>query len=120
MALATRITNKSVTIERRATTLDDSGDATGERTELETDLAMRIVNNRVQGQEVGSDAGPISTSTHKGLTNGGHEGQEGDFVIDGDDEYIINYIDKAPGGTIAGDKIYHWEIYMNDTSLSRT
>ena len=80
---------------------------------------MRIVINEPFGQSVGAKAGVIQSSSHRGLTDGGHGGQEGDFVIDGDDEYIIAFIDKKPGGQISTDSIYHWEIFMNATTLGK-
>lgn len=119
MAIKSRLLNKTVTIERRSTTLDDSGDTTGARTEIEAALKMRIVKNELFGEGVGEESGPIAASSHKGITNGDHGGQTGDFVVDGTDEYVIKWIDKSPGGTITGDKIYHWEVFMNLSDAAR-
>ncbi len=119
MAIKASLLNKTVVIERRATTFDASGDSTGARTEIEAAVSMRIVNNEPFGASVGAKAETIVSSSHKGLTDGGHGGQEGDFVIDGADEFVIAFIDKKPGGQISTDKIYHWEIFMNATTLER-
>jgi len=119
MAIRAGKLNKTVVIERKTTTLDASGDTVGARTEIEAALKIRLTRNKLFGQSVGGAAGPISASTHKGLTDGGHGGQIGDMLIDGSDEYTITFIDKKPGGQITGDRIFHWEIFLNHTSAER-
>lgn len=113
MSIRSRLLNKTVVVERRSIDLDSSGDTTGPRTEIESALSMRIVNNVLFGQGVGNEAGPISASSHLGMTDGDHGGEVGDFIIDGSNEYVIKYINNSPGGTITGDVIYHWEIFMH-------
>lgn len=119
MSIKPKLLNKTVVIERRSVTLDPSGDSTGVRTNIELAQKIRIVKNKLFGQGTGVSAGPITASSHKGLTDGDHGGQEGDFVVDGADEYIIQFIDKKPGGVITGEKLYHWEIFMMQSSAER-
>ncbi len=120
MAVKAKLLNKTVVVERASTTLDDSGDSTGSRTQIEAALKGRIVRNRLFGQSSANQAGPITSSTHKLITNGAHGGQEGDLVVDGSDEYIVSFIDKKPGGTIVGEKLHHWEVFMNASTAERT
>ena len=119
MAVKTGLLNKTIVIERKSTALDSTGDTTGARTSIEASLSARIVENRLFGSGVGADAGPISTSTHKAFTDGDHGGEVGDMVLDGSDEYILQYIDKNPGGTKTGETGYHWEVYLLRASLER-
>jgi hypothetical protein len=119
--MAMKKRNVTVSFERLGTTPDASGDIGGTRTVVLASWLCRIVWNAKFDEASIQEDGAITVSSHIAMGNvdtGLDLVKIGDMLIDNNGkEYIVNLVDLNPGGTQAGDKIHHAEIFIRHSSV---
>jgi hypothetical protein len=110
MVIISRLLNTVSTIRRIVSTISDSGEDQNDLTTVAWGVASRITRNKQIPQPIVGETGVNVASTHKIFTNVGVDVQEGDYIYNTSEIYVVSYIDKKPGGILDS----HYEIYANE------
>jgi len=111
MAIKPQILIHLVTVKRPTGKVSSSIGERGGGTlpTIASDVPARITKNDSYDNKGSMAAsGFLQSSTHLMFTAIGLDIQEKDFVFESSDKYIVNYVDKKPGGAIDS----HYQTYM--------